>query len=364
MDDYLRPLEQVSTPGARSAISQRNPTPEPGQWPTLRWHQSSWHSAGHHLGLFLAVLILLSLSTSPVVWAAPPNKGKAHNHALAAAIDAWDLAKAVSLSKRAVGKKWRDSHTLLKARLAYRQSDYTKASNLLAKLLIRVPGYYEARVLLGRALLHQGDKTRAVAVLDVMAEDYNNDRITRPEDFMWLAVGLQLTGYPKDASETFQKVVKDLPSSIQARLLWARLFTGKFNFRDSDALYQEVLKRQPNHTDALLGRALIDLESDHNAGAARKKIQMVLTRFPHHIPAHNLLARLDLEQERPQDAIKRLKEKVLVHAPQNPRALTLLAASYLVSDDSKRFKAVSQQAMKLNPQFASFYSGVSTYAVR
>ena len=312
-----------------------------------------------------AILIAWVLVSPGPVHAA--SKLPTANKRLAAArvaIERWELKKAAALLKKKVSAKSRNLRAVLQARLALRRSDYPRVIKLMLPLVVRKPQLYEARVVLGRALYAVGQGDRAFKILDVMPEDYNNDVLTKAADLMWMGVGLHLTDYAKNASEAFQMALKADSTLNRARLFWARLFIDKYNFRDSDELYKEVLKTAPNHPTALLGRAVIDLESDHDHRKARKRALAIIKRYPGHVAAHNLIARMDLDQERPRDTIARLKKHSLTIAPHNPDALILLAASYLVMDDDAAFRRVEAKALKGNPKFARFYSAVSGHIAR
>ncbi|MGM0574442.1 MAG: tetratricopeptide repeat protein [Myxococcota bacterium] len=276
----------------------------------------------------------------------------------------WRLDEAEeALDAEAPGRLGLDRDVLL-ARLDLQRSRYEQVVERLTPVVREHPDLFEARVVLGRALYATGDATRGFEVLDEMATSYNEGKVTAPEDLMWLGAGLHLTDYPKNANQVYRDALAGDPDLHRARVLWADLFVDKYNFRDSDALYREVLDAHPDDPRALLGLARVDIESDRAFSDARDKATKVLADAPKAVPAHNLLARIDLENERHRAAIDRLEERSLEVAPKDREALALLGAAYFLADDRAGFREVEKRALALDPRFARFYTTASEHASR
>jgi cellulose synthase operon protein C len=277
----------------------------------------------------------------------------------------WNLSSAEALLRGAKPKPaQRLEHQVLRSRLDLLRSDYQAVIKRLVPVVSAHPRLYEARVVLGKALYATGRSKDAFKILDVIANDYTNDDISKAADLMWLGVGLHLTDYPKNAVTVFEEALAADPKLTAARVFMGDLFVSKANYQDSDQLYQEVLKQHPGHVAATLGAANIDIESDRNFPDARKKALAILKVSPLCVPAHNMVARLDLLGEQPSDAVKRLLAHSLKIAPNDPEAITLLGAAYLVLDDEGRYGATKERALALNPLFASFFSDVAEHAAR
>ncbi len=309
----------------------------------------------------LAVCALaLAVAAAPAAVAAP--KGP-----LSQARDAlhhWKLGQAEQLLSKAGAPAVEVERQTLLARLDLQRSRFKAVVERLTPLVAKHPGAYEARVVLGRALKATGDKARAFAVLDPMANDYNDGRIATAADKMWLAVGLHLTGYHKDASSTFAEALADDASLHTARLRWADLFIDKYNFKDSDALFKEVLARRANDPEARLGLARLDVESDREYAKAAETAEALVRESPTHVPAHNLLARIALDNERPEEAIARLQAHSLKVAPDDPEAIALLGAAHYIADDEAAYRKTERRALAVNPKFARFYTVVADHATR
>lgn len=280
---------------------------------------------------------------------------------IGAAIDRWALTEAEGRLKKA-GRGVEAE--LLRARLDFARSRFDAVIARTAPLVASHPGRFEARALLGRAQLATGERREGLATLDAMADAYNADRVTTAEDLMWLGVGLHLTDYVKNANRVFKEALALDPSRDDARLAWAALFVSKYNFKDADGLYREVLARSPGHVEATVGLARIDVLSDRDLFGARAKLEEVLGGSPDCVPAHNLMALVELEHERPGDAAERLLAQSLRVAPNDPEALALLGAAYHLADDSTRFERTKKRALAANPRFAAFFATVAAHAAR
>ncbi len=277
----------------------------------------------------------------------------------------WRLGDAkAALAKKAPAGALEQERQVLLARLDLQRSRFPAVDKRLAPIIAAAPDAWEARLVLGRALYALGEKTRAYTTLDALAEAYGDDKLKSPTELMWLAAALELTDYPKNANEEYQEALDADPKLHRARVLWGDLFVSKYNFRDGDLLYDEVIADAPDDARALLGLARIDIESDHDYPKARERCEAVLKVAPDAVPAHNLLARIDIENERLAAGLKRLHDQSLRIAPSDPEALALLGAGTFLSDDSKAFAAAERRALAVNPRFAAFYSTVSTHGAR
>ncbi|MEE2779195.1 MAG: tetratricopeptide repeat protein, partial [Myxococcota bacterium] len=257
----------------------------------------------------------------------------------------------------------RASRDLLLGRLDLMRGRYHQVIRRL-KDKVRTPGplEFEARIVLGRALQAVGKRQEAYQVLDGVAQAYNQGRVKTAWDLTLLGVALQLTEYPRDASETFEEALRLAPTDLRPKVFAAALFLQKYNFQAADELYQEALKLVPGHVGALLGMATIDIESERDYSTARERLEQILTVSPECVPAHNLLARIDLENERLKAAMGRLRDHSLRLAPGNGEGLALLGAAVYLADDHKGFTQVERDARAVNPEPAGFYSTVSEHA--
>lgn len=294
------------------------------------------------------------------LWAGAARAGEPAAEAVVrAALDGWRLDDAAAgLAK----VKDKDARAVLEGRLALMRSEHARAAALLAPIVKATPGQegYEARVLYGRALIAAGDKAEGHRVLDQMADDYNDDRVTTAEGLMWLGVGLMLTDYPKNAHRVFREALDKDPKLTLAKRLWADLHASKYDYRKADPLY----KACGADVMATVGRAKVAIESDRAFAEAVELMTPLLAASPQCVPCHNVLALVDLHNERPEAAVKRLEEEALKVAPRDGEALALLGAAYYLLDDAERFAAVEARALEANPKAARFYATAAEHAER
>lgn len=275
------------------------------------------------------------------------------------ALDTWRLSDADQALRKAPAGRERE---LLRARAALMRSDAKAAIQRLTPLVAKETGEedFEARVVLGRALLAVGNKQDAARVLDAMAEAYNQDRVTTAEGLMWLAVGMMLTDYPKDAHRMFRDALEADPKLGRAKLLRADFYASKYDYRRADPLYRELGRQLM----ALVGRARVAIGSDRAFGEAVELMTPLIESSPECVPCHNVLAIVDLNNELPEEAARRLEDHALAVAPADGEALALLGAAYFLLDDEARYATVEKRALAVNPRNADFYATVAGHAER
>jgi len=290
---------------------------------------------------------------------APPFAGRASIETVTAALDGWRLSEADAAIKTLPAG---DARELLTARAELMRSDAKAAVKRLDPLVAKArdESGYEARVLLGLALQALGKKQEAFAVLDVMAEDYNNGTITTARGLKWLGVGLMLTEYPKNAHRVFREALEKDPGLRLAKRLWADLYASKYDYRKADPLYREV----GVDVMAAVGRARVAIESDRAFSEAVELLTPLVATAPECVPCHNVLALVDLHNELPEQTVKRLTEQSLKVAPNDGEALALLGAAYYLMDDLAGYASAEKRALAANPKAAGFYMMVADHAER
>jgi tetratricopeptide (TPR) repeat protein len=274
------------------------------------------------------------------------------------ALERWHLTEAEGLVAKLKGPE----RLLLQARLDLMRSRFGEVDKRLAGKEEALG--FEARVLRGQALEALGRRDEAFRVLDAMADAYNDDKVTTADDLAWLGVGLALTDYPKNALKVFKDALKLDPKHLEAQLAWGELYFTKYNYQDADPRFSAVLKADPGHVRAAVGKARVAIESDRAFGEATALLDPIVANHPECVPCHNVLALVDLHNERPAAAAGRLESLALKIAPADPEALALLGAAYYLMDDAKRFAAIEAKALALNPRHGGFYVTVAEHAER
>ena len=273
------------------------------------------------------------------------------------ALERWDLSAAESALTGYNG----DEALVLRARLDLMRGRFAEVVKRLQPTIDRLD--FEARVVLGQALQALGRREEAFKVLDAMADDYNDDRVTTAKDLMWLGVGLMLTDYPKNAHRVFKESL-ELESRDDTKLAQAELFLSKYDFRAADPLFKEVAKRAPDNVRAVVGLARVAIESDRAFAEAADLVRPIADKQPDCVPCHNVLALIELHNERPEEATRILTDRALKTAPTDPEALSLLGAAAYLMDDRVAYRAAEKRALALDPKNATFYAVVAEHAER
>lgn len=269
---------------------------------------------------------------------------------------------------RALRLAQKDRHTSVAARLMLARLNLTLGRGAAAirdlQALVKVDASnHEARVLLGLALYDAGKHQAGYAMLDKMADFYNDGKIKSAKDFTLLGIALHRNEFFRNANEVFGDAIKADPNYLPANVHWGRLFLDKYNYNDADKSFRDVLKIDPNHPAALIGMAKVDLRSDHDRPGALKKIARVLKINPLYDEALLLKAEVYLDAERHADALKVL-QPLLALNKSHLRALTLAGTVYYLLDDTANYERVRRSVLSMNPKYADFYHVVSEFGVK
>lgn len=312
-------------------------------------HRGAVNSRGWSVKTGLATIFLALITTGSARAERAPT--------IRAALDRWDLAAAEAALVGYNG----DEALILRARLDLMRGRFDEVKKRLLPTIDRLD--FEARVVLGQALQATGRREEAFRVLDAMADDYNDDRVTTARDLMWLGVGLMMTDYPKNAHRVFKESL-GLEAHDDTRLAQAELFLNKYDYRAANPLFKEVATRRKDHVRAVVGLARVAIESDRAFAEASDLVKPLADKQPECVPCHNVLALIALHNERPEEARSILEDKALKVAPTDPEALALLGAAAYLMDDRVGYRAAEKRALALDTKNAGFYATVADHAER
>jgi tetratricopeptide (TPR) repeat protein len=273
------------------------------------------------------------------------------------ALERWDLTGAEAALSGYNG----DEALVLKARLDLMRGRFEEVRKRLMPTIDRLD--FEARVVLGQALQAAGRREEAFRVLDAMADDYNDDRVTAAEDLTWLGVGLMLTDYPKNAHRVFKEALA-LEAKDDTKLAQAELYLSKYDYRAANPLFKDVATRHPTHVRAVIGLARVAIESDRAFAEASDLVKPLADKQPECVPCHNVLALIALHNERPEEATRILEKGALEVAPSDPEALALLGAAAYLMDDRAAYRNIEKRALAVDAKNAGFYATVADHAER
>lgn len=219
------------------------------------------------------------------------------------------------------------------------------------------PKHVGIRVAFGLALRAVGQAHQARLVLDPVADWFQQPGTKTIEQHIDVARSLAANGYFKDANTVLAEAAEatvDEADRLAVEAAWGTLFLSKYNFRDADGAFRKVLAINPHHPQAVAAMARVDIDSDHDIGRARKRLDALLAVRPQSVPALVMRAEVALHDEDPRAAIQFVERALAVHGD-DAAALHVLAAARKVSDDAKGFAAAEKRALRSNPHDGELY---------
>jgi tetratricopeptide (TPR) repeat protein len=214
-------------------------------------------------------------------------------------------------------------------------------------------------------LYEEGSMDEALARFDRFIDVYNQSSSLSAEDLTAVGIACRYLGITnhqlfKDALRALDEAKAARPESHEPTLRAGELFLEKYNSPDANESFQEVLRVNPNHPEALLGLARAkDFDGSAEAMELTKKALEVNPGF---VPARAFLAEQLLALE-DYDSARKEVESALAVNPVSPEALPILAAAELLSGDAARFREVERRALARNPKNSRFYNKLSDIAV-
>ncbi len=237
------------------------------------------------------------------------------------------------------------------------------AVKVLGRALKRHPKNVLIQVEMGLALAAIGKRVPARQLLDPVADWYQAPGMKSVAQTIAAARSLAANGYFKDANNVMGEAAEaavDEADRLAVEAAWGQLFLSKYNFRDADGAFEKVLAINPRHDAAVAAMARIDIDSDHNIGRARRRLDELLKLRPKSLPALIMRAEVALHDE-DAPAAKALVERVLGIHPDDAAALHVLAATCKLMDDAKCFAATEKRALKSNRTDGELYLVTARY---
>ena len=150
------------------------------------------------------------------------------------------------------------------------------------------------------------------------------------------------------------------PSNLDARLRAGELFLDKYNAPDAKSSFEEVTRKSPNDSRALLG--LSRVASFSGEGPAPALLRRSLAANPSLVPAHLALARLHLAAEAYDSATTSVRAALAVDSS-SIGAWSLFGAIAWLQGEQSLFAQARDAARRLNPRPAEFYAELAEAAV-
>ncbi len=239
------------------------------------------------------------------------------------------------------------------------------AIKTLEPLVAKNPKHLRARYMLGLSYLDTGAVKKANALFDQFIQDWNQNKIDtkNARQSFYVAASARRLGLFQDANDTFREVVKLDAKLLEANVEWGGLFLDKYSAGYAEQSFDEVLKVDPHHPDALAGMARVKLVQRYDLAGAGKHLKAALKANPKHIPSLLVRGGLEIDQNK-WAAAKATFQQVFAINPNSVRGIAGLATVYWLRDDTKNYEAQKKRAFAFNPKFAEFFHIVARSAVR
>ena len=234
---------------------------------------------------------------------------------------------------------------LAKAKELSAKNDYRGAIIELKNTLQASPQLAEARYLLGKAYLEQGDpKNAEIELKKALDLKYDADKATpalAKSQFLQGQADAIITSYAK------RKLTSpEANAELQTLVGFAQFSRGKTD--DALTSFAAAEQYSPGYPNAILGEARVKASRQDYSGAT-VLVDKVLTKTPEQTEGLMLKGDLDRAQGNPKEAIERY-EKAVKAQPRNFSALLSLASVYLATGQLDLAQKRVEELKKLSPR--------------
>jgi len=307
----------------------------------------------------IAWVLLLAAGTVPTAQAPASRQATPAPSPAARALNTGQFDEVERLLKGAT-----DSASIaLRARAQIAQGRYQEAQTLLTPVASAQPDS-DAALELGLLELYLGHRAEGIRRLRLLtgrlaprtARDYF--RLARAASAL---AGFEDAKAFKDANDFFRDANKLAPDDPDINAAWGDLFLDKHNPADAKKSYDEALRVDDSHVDALMGLAQVN--SGMNPPAAKAALERALKVNPSSVPAHLLSAELALD-DRERDSARASIKKALAINPNSLEARSLEAAIARLEDNTAEFDRMVQDILKINPNYGEAYRVAGDHLAR
>lgn len=272
---------------------------------------------------------------------------------------------------------------LAAAREHLQKQDHAAAIIELKNALQEKPDFPEARLLLGQALLDNGDVVGAEAELRKareanylpdevspllarawlgqgqarkVTEAFDQVRLESPKAQADLLTSLAIAWRAQGKTETFRQrldaALQLQPEFAPALIERARLKAADRDFKAALAELDQLVAREPKNAEAIKLRGDVLIYGLGERDAALAAYRAAVEAAPRYLDAHSALVRMLVAQGQNDEAAVAL-EKLAAFAPSHPVTLYLQAQQAVQKQDYKLAKERVQQLLKRAPDSAT-----------
>jgi len=190
---------------------------------------------------------------------------------------------------------------------------------------------------------------------------YSGDSVKDPLELAYMGLGFQSKS-TKSAFEDGFVAAQELTEKRNLKQpeiwLWsAQLAMSAYHWAYAGEAYAHLLKIRPKSPDGLAGQAAVVFRSMHKLADVEKLLKEALAVNPNHVEALLWTAQVDLEEERYDDAKKHIDAALAVN-PNSSRGLAQLALYFIQTNKTDKFTEVETRAKTIKPVCPDFYCDI------
>ena len=243
---------------------------------------------------------------------------------------------------------------LAEAEDAFRQSISARAGD-----------YVTAQFNLAELIFNRGDRIEALEKFDRFIDLYNNNAGLTSEELTAVGraciyMGRLNPDLFRDALRAFDQAQQADPQNLEPALRTGFLFLDKYNSQDAGNTFDEILRINPSHPLALLGKARQQHFDGSRASFATTSTALEIN--PNLLEARAFLGELLLGVEAFSSAAEEAETALAINPNFQP-ALYILTAAHYLSADEEAFRHASSRVLALNPNDGEFFMKVAQACV-
>ncbi len=212
----------------------------------------------------------------------------------------------------------------------------------------------------------RGEVDVAMSEFDRFIDLYNRNRNLSSEQLTLVAAAVRYLGVRdaqiyRDALRANDEAIAADPNNLEPRVQVADLFLQKYEGAEALAGFEEVLKLNPNHPDALLG--LARTRRFNGVPDVMEPVRRSLEVNENLVAARVFLATLYLESEDYAAATEEL-DRALALNPASLEALAVRAATRFLQLDRRGFDQAVRQVLSHNPRYGELFNILAEVSAR
>jgi tetratricopeptide (TPR) repeat protein len=174
------------------------------------------------------------------------------------------------------------------------------------------------------------------------------------------ALALQHLEQFKESNALFQQATRRDPNDFETWIAWGNLLLEKYKPADAASVFGDVLKVNPNHPEALLGVALC--RSEGSGDEVQEIFKKVLEVNPNLEAAHAAKAQSSLQAEDFEEASNEIGACFRIN-PNSLQGHALQAVLHYAKERETDMQASIQSALQINPVYGEVFESLGHFCV-